>query len=194
MPAQPRTTCLIAAWALVVVSALAALGLATASPAAAHGALVLSDPAQGGVTEALPSRAMLLFSDPVEQVVEITVTGPDGSVTNGEPTFVGPEVRQNLWAGPDGAYTMEYHVVAADGHEVRGEVRFEVGPVSTVGSAEPGEQDETGDPRSAEEGPGAVLPVALVLLAGVAALAITGGRRDRAGRSGRVRTDVVRER
>ena len=184
MPAHPRITCLTAAWALVVVSALAALGVATASPAAAHGALVLSDPAQGGVAEALPSRAMLLFSDPVEEVVEITVTGPDGSVTNGEPTSVGPEVRQNLWAGPDGAYTMEYHVVAADGHEVRGEVSFAVGPLSTVGSADPGEQDEAGGPRSArasDKGSEVVLPVALVLLAGVAGLAITGARRGRSG-------------
>ena len=177
-----------------------ALGLVTvflawvpASPAAAHGALVSSDPPEDGVLAALPSRAFLTFSDSITEVREIAVSGPDGSVTNGEPTFAGAEVQQTLWAGPAGDYTLEYFVVSADGHDVRGLVRFEVDEALTgesTGGA--GQEAEASDvaPAAVRTDDGtdrvrtAVLPAALVVLAAAVALLLLRRRRSSVGGNG----------
>ncbi len=171
---------------LRIPSAIAAVVLAAllgwASPATAHDELVASDPAESGLVEALPSRAVLMLSGPISEVHEVTVTGPDGSVVNGDPSFNGAEVRQNLWAGPDGEYVMTYEVVSADGHDVRGEVHFEVGSLSA-----PSDDETAGSEASAASDSGwwdgggdVMVPVALILLAGAAALVLS--RRKRAGR------------
>lgn len=160
----------------VVLSGLAALLLwVPAPPASAHEELVSSDPSESGVLEALPSRAVLTFSGAVAEVHEVTVTGPDGSVANGAATAVGAEVRQNLWAGPDGAYTLTYDVLSADGHEIAGEIRFEVGDgagaaVRAAGSPA-SESDSDGTLR------GVVVPAAVVLVSGACALVIRQRRR-----------------
>ena len=171
----------LGAIAAVLIAAL--LGWAPVAPAAAHGELVSSDPSDGGLVEALPSRAVLTFSDAVSTIREISVSGPDGSVVNGDPTSTGAEVRQNLWAGPDGAYTMEYYVVSADGHDVRGEVHFEVGSVPAVvdnGTTSGSETPATAEAGWWDRGRDAVLPTLLVLLAAAAALVLM--RRQRSGR------------
>ena len=165
----------------VVLSGLAALLLWVPPPASAHEELVSSDPSESGVLEALPSRAILTFSGAVAEVHEVTVTGPDGSVANGAATAVGAEVRQNLWAGPDGAYTLTYDVLSADGHEIAGEIRFEVGDglpaeVRAAGSSASSastasEDDSDGTLR------GVVVPAAVVLLSGACALVIRQRRR-----------------
>ena len=165
--------------AAVLVALLATLlGWPAVVPAAAHGELLFSDPSEGGVLEALPSRAFLTFSDSVSEVREITIVGPEGSVTNGAPTTYGPEVRQTLWAGVDGAYTLEYFVVSADGHDVRGDVHFQVGPAPTAAPAEASASAAT--PATDgwwERGRGAVLPLVLVLLAAGTALLLVRRRR-----------------
>lgn len=165
-----------------LVAGLAAL-LVTASPASAHDKLLSSDPSESGVLPALPSRAVLTFTGPVAEVHEITVTGPDGSVVNGDPTSVGPEVRQNLWAGPDGSYTMTYDVLSADGHEVAGEITFEVGQVGQVGESPVPAEDEgassSSAPGSWSDGlvRGALVPMTVVLLSAAVALVLRHRRR-----------------
>jgi methionine-rich copper-binding protein CopC len=160
----------------VVLSGLAALLVwVPAPPAAAHEELLSSDPSESGVLEALPSRAILTFSGTVAEVHEVTVTGPDGSVANGEASAVGAEVRQNLWAGPDGAYTLTYDVLSSDGHEIAGEIHFEVGDdapaeVRAAATSE-SEDDSDGTLR------GVVVPAAVVLLSGACALVIRQRRR-----------------
>ena len=167
-----------------------ALGLVTAflawlpaSPAAAHGALVSSDPPEDGVLAAMPSRAFLTFSDSIAEVREIAVSGPDGSVTNGEPTFAGAEVQQTLWAGPAGTYTMEYFVVSADGHDVRGQIRFEVepgasAPESDATAGESGASAAAGTGTDwGQRGRDVALPGGVVMLAAMTALALLHRRR-----------------
>jgi methionine-rich copper-binding protein CopC len=151
-----------------------------APPSAAHGALLFSDPPESGVLEKLPSRARLTFSDTIAEIREITVLGPGGSVTNGAPTSMGAEVTQTLWAGVDGEYVLEYFVVAADGHDVRGEVRFEV--ESGEAAAPSGGVADVSPAVTTEEswwrrGRASVLPLGLVLTAAVAALALLHRRR-----------------
>lgn len=168
---------LISGLAVALVAAL--LCWAPVPPAAAHGELLYSDPSEGGVLQALPSRAFLTFSDAISEVREIAVVGPEGSVTNGAPSSVGPEVRQTLGAGADGTYTMEYFVVSADGHDVRGEVIFEVGNVS--GAAADGTSDTEASAARDEGGPergrAAILPAGLVVVGAVVALVLLRRRR-----------------
>lgn len=168
--------------AACLVAGLAAL-LVTAFPAAAHDELLSSDPSESGVVPALPSRAILTFTGPVAEVHEITLTGPDGSVVNGDPTSVGPEVRQNLWAGPDGTYTLTYDVLSADGHEVAGEITFEVGQVGQAGE-ESGPAEDEGASSSSASGPwsdglmrDALVPMTVVLLSAAVALVLRHRRR-----------------
>lgn len=168
--------------ALLVMALVAALlGWTPVQPAGAHGALVASQPAADGLIEVMPSRAFLTFSDPVKEVKEIAVVGPDGSVTNGEATANGSEVMQTLWAGPDGDYTMSYFVVSEDGHDVRGEVHFEVGALSAVAADD--SPDTTPAPARAagereDDGSPIALPaVVLLTCSGVALLLLMVGRR-----------------
>ncbi|MQW74984.1 LPXTG cell wall anchor domain-containing protein [Nocardioides sp. dk4132] len=166
----------LAVWLLVWL--VVWLGGAPAPPAAAHASLVSSDPAEASLVETLPSRAVLSFTSPILEVHELTVTGPDGDVVNGEATLAEADVRQNLWAGPDGDYVMVYDVVAADGHEISGEVRFEVGPLAAQAPAASGPDgsDATG-PRLWEQ------PSPLLLAAGLVVLGVGGSvlvRRRRA--------------
>ena len=182
-PRTTRSTSFRALIAMTVTLVAALVGWAPAPPAAAHGALLFSDPAEGGVVETLPSRAHLTFSDTVAEIREITVVGPDGSVTNGVPTSIGPEVSQTLWAGSDGEYVMEYFVVSADGHDVRGEVHFVVGSGAGAAGEAATEGDAgasaavTAETRWWERGRAAVLPVGLVVLAAVVALSLLHRRR-----------------
>jgi methionine-rich copper-binding protein CopC len=162
---------------LVLAGGAAVLCWATVPPAAAHDELLFSDPSDSGVLREMPSRAILTFTGTVAEVHEVTVTGPDGNVANGTATATGPEVRQNLWSGPDGAYTLTYDVVSSDGHEMAGEIRFEVGD---------GTQDEVGaaasSPAADDDDPdgvlrGIVVPASVVLLSGACALVIRHRRR-----------------
>jgi copper resistance protein C len=161
---------------LVLAAVAAVLCWAAVPPAAAHDELLSSDPSESGVLDAMPSRAVLTFTGPVAEVHEVTVTGPDGSVANGAPTATGPEVRQNLWSGPDGAYTLTYDVMSSDGHEIAGEIRFEVGDGTPddVGAAAPSSSDDD-DPDGALRG--IVVPAGVVLLSGACALTIRHRRR-----------------
>jgi copper resistance protein C len=177
----------VVARTITLVAALAWVGWAPAPPAAAHGELLFSGPAEGAVVETLPSRARLTFSDTVAEIRQITVVGPDGSVANGDPTSIGPEVSQTLWVGSDGEYVMEYFVVSADGHDVRGEVHFVVdsgdavaGNGGSVGSDDRASAAVTAEDRWWQRGRAAGLPLGLVLLATVAALALLHRRRHAA--------------
>jgi copper resistance protein C len=167
---------------LVLAAVAGVLCWAAVPPAAAHDELLFSDPSEAGVLRAMPSRAILTFTGPVAEVHEVTVTGPDGSVANGAPTATGPEVRQNLWSGPDGAYTLTYDVVSSDGHEMAGEISFAVGDGAPdeVGAAASSSTDD--DPDGVLRG--IVVPAGVVLLSGACALAIRHRRRAAASGSG----------
>ncbi|MEO9322830.1 copper resistance CopC family protein [Nocardioides sp. C4-1] len=158
----------------VVCSMVLALLFLWPTPAEAHDALVLSDPAEAGVVTSLPSRMTLTFSGPISEVLTLELEGPDGSVTNGTPTVDEAEVRQNLWTGPDGDYVLTYEVLSEDGHEVGGEVTFAQGPVAVAGetpSAPTGSAAERLSGPAVDSGGsssglgGVVVPVLLVAVA-----------------------------
>lgn len=111
----------------LAVLALAAGLLAFAEPAAAHDALVGSDPADGAVLTVAPTQVVLTFSAPQAGIgAEVAVVGPDGAMWSDGPAQTSDvTVTQPLLPSlPDGAYTVTWRSVAQDGHPVSGVLGF----------------------------------------------------------------------
>ncbi|MGH4012240.1 MAG: copper resistance CopC family protein [Pseudonocardiaceae bacterium] len=113
-----------------LITLLALVGLAllgSGGAAAAHNELIGSDPADGAEVATGPARVSLTFNLPVQQGFStVTVTGPDGIQWQaGAPVEAGAVVSAPIRPlGPAGQYTIAYQVLSADGHPVRGAVRF----------------------------------------------------------------------
>lgn len=107
-----------------------ALGALWSVPAAGHSELLRSSPADGQRLETLPKRVRLVFVQPVlPELSTIELRGPDGDhpadgLLADDTSLVG------LFAADpeaEGAWTLDYRAVAADGHTVSGSVEFLVG-------------------------------------------------------------------
>lgn len=94
--------------------------------AAAHAALISSDPADGAALAASPSQITLVFSDPLDPaLVTIAVTDGSGAVVESpDPTVDTTSVIQPLALPDAGTFTVAYRVVSADGHLVEGSSTF----------------------------------------------------------------------
>lgn len=137
MIAQPtRRVLRPAVLALLALLLAGSVVLLSARPAAAHDALISSDPANGTTVEVLPAALTLSFSaallsDEGSTVVQVT----DAAGT--ELSSGSPEVNQNVVTQPldgtaTGNITVLWRVVSSDGHPVSGELAFTV-----AGSASP---------------------------------------------------------
>lgn len=166
--------------ALLALIGLVLLG--NAGSAAAHNALIGSDPPDGGSLSTGPARVSLTFNLPVQSGFStVTVTGPDNTQWQaGPPTENGAVVSAPVRPlGPAGQYTVAYQVLSADGHPVRGAVRFTLtnpGPGSAAEStptATPSTANRAGDAATQpESGSTPLWPwlagAGLLLVAGVA--------------------------
>ena len=125
---------------------LAVLFLLFALPGepAAHSMLLSSEPADGAVVEAGPSRIELRFNEPVVPVAlrvidatGATLHGPGSALRSddGRVTFELPAPLAN------GQYVVSYRVVSADTHPVAGSIAFAVG--TAIGETV---DDEIADP------------------------------------------------
>ena len=103
--------------------------IVTAGPALAHTTLRSSNPANGATLATPPTRVSLTFGEAVTVSGNpIRVTGPGGvawmvgkaSVTDA--TVTAPVTA----AGPAGAYTLTWTVVAEDGDTISGKINFTV--------------------------------------------------------------------
>lgn len=142
--------------ATALATALVALGLATAVPAAAHDVLIGTDPADGAVLDAPPSQVVLTFSAQQAEVgAEVLVTGPDGaSVSAGAAVVAGTTVTQPLAADlPDGAYAVTWRSVAADGHPVTGSFAFTLDAPDAPAPAPDPTDEPTEEPSQAATEP-----------------------------------------
>jgi methionine-rich copper-binding protein CopC len=120
-------------WELRVKQVLAVLMLVAmalfggTAPAVAHNELIGSDPPDGATLASGPARVVLTFDLPVKaRFSTVTVTGPDRTQWQaGAAVEDGATVSAPLRPlGPAGQYTIAYQVLSADGHPVRGAVRF----------------------------------------------------------------------
>lgn len=117
---------------------LAALTMGGSGIAAAHTALVSSDPAADATVANGPARVSATFNEDLQPTfAAMTVVGPDGNLwSTGE-----PEVRGRVAGvavrtlGPAGRYTVNYRVTSADGHVVAGSWSF---TVTVPGTGAPG--------------------------------------------------------
>lgn len=112
----------------------AALGLGFAAGAQAHAHLAQSVPAANSTVRAAPAALSLKFSESLELAFSgLTVTdarkakvatGPARLAAGDEATLVVPLAG----ALPPGAYAVQWHVVAKDGHKTHGNYGFTVQP------------------------------------------------------------------
>jgi copper resistance protein C len=167
--------------ALIACLIAGAAVLVTAAPAAAHNALISSDPKDKSSLEAGPSSVTLTFDQDVqggEGINTISVVDASGGhyEVAGDPTIKDNAVSAKVDAlGKAGQYKIGYRILSADGHPVSGELTFTL------------TKDGTGSPRVVEakdlvgrpNGDG--LPIwvwivgAVVLLGGGVFFALRGG-------------------
>ncbi|MER7457957.1 copper resistance protein CopC [Micromonospora sp. NPDC126480] len=178
--------------ALTVVTLL----LVPASPAAAHNTLKTATPAKDARLTAPPEQITLEFMQKLNPSFT-TITLADAAqqkVPTSEPAVTGTKGTITIdQALTNGAYTVAYRVVSADGHPVQGSYRFTVAdPTATAGpevsapatSAPAAEPSTTSaSPASAArdsgDGPGAMVLVGggILLVVMVAAGAVVVRRR-----------------
>lgn len=113
-------------WLAVLGVALGVSLALPAAPAAAHNSLSGSNPANGARLATAPERIELRFlAKPNPGTTKITVTGPDNvAALDGEPSFSGTRVQIPFAPGKAGLYIVGYQLASADGHPIKGEVRF----------------------------------------------------------------------
>ena len=114
--------------ALLSALAATALGLMSPVPADAHSALVSSSPAAGSTVAAAPTSIVLNFDEAVQELSKsaISVSSPTGAeMVDGSIKIAGPVVQASLAPFTDeGAYTVTFRIVSADGHEVNDTFAF----------------------------------------------------------------------
>ncbi|GAA0631350.1 copper resistance protein CopC [Kutzneria viridogrisea] len=130
--------------ALVLLLAVAGLLLGSGS-AAAHAMLESTNPVQGSVVQAMPSRIELTFGEPVQVSADsVRVIAPDGSTVDTgraeHPEGHGETVGVPMSGAAEGTYTVSWHVVSADSHPISGAFTFSLGHTSTPASAPPAAQ------------------------------------------------------
>lgn len=140
-PAPGRLVAALVAGALAVTAPL--LG---ASPAEAHEQLLSSSPAEGERLAVAPTELALEFTDEVMDLgAVLRLSDAAGAAWElGEPVLEGARVAASVESAlPDGAYSLAWRVVSADGHPISGLVPF------TVGDAEPASPGSDGSAGAA---------------------------------------------
>ncbi|TYT61073.1 copper resistance CopC/CopD family protein [Natrialba swarupiae] len=179
---------------ILIVGSVLLTSLVT--PVAAHAYLSESDPANGEHVDPLPDELTLYFSGDGVVNADITLENPDGEVVS-EESEIDPDDTQIVRvpiddaAGDDGMYTVEWEVLADDGHTTAGSFFFAVGdePLDRDAVLEAYEEDETDETIPAiEAGAKALLLVGVVGLLGIPAVAMLAvrpafARADAAARS-----------
>lgn len=148
--------------ALLLVS-LVSIG--NSAPASAHSELTWSYPAEGASVPAPPAQVVLRLSSPVHEGLRKVVVR-DGSGRTREVSAVntardGSVVVDLDGTGERGAWSVDYRLVAADGHPITGQIRFAVGEEMLKARAEP---EGTGTVRWISVGGGSVALLATVLV------------------------------
>lgn len=114
-----------------------AASLLLAAPASAHATFVGSDPADGTVLTAAPTKVTLTFDDTLEQPGAMTVVGPGGRVDDANAAVTDRTVSTavNIGTSAAGQYVVTYRVISDDGHPVSGTIHFTYAPAGTASSA-----------------------------------------------------------
>ena len=148
-------------WIVALLAAVVFTVLGTPQAAWAHNALVSTSPGDGMTVVKPPSSIVLTFNEPaIKTGTKVLVTGPDGSVTAGDPQLVDTTVEQDLLPELSaGEYTVEWRVTSADGHPINGEFSFKVrtGSVGTSAPTPVPTTEATGSPSPVAPSPTAAV-------------------------------------
>lgn len=140
-------------WGVALLVAVVFTVLGTPQAAWAHNALVSTSPGDGKSLATPPSSIVLTFNEPaIRTGTKVLVTGPDGSVTQGDPQLVDTTVEQGLLPELSaGEYKVAWRVTSADGHPINGEFSFDVrtGSVGKSTSTPVPTTEATGSPSPA---------------------------------------------
>lgn len=171
-------------WALLTATGLLVIPV----PASAHTGFVESQPSNGQTLRQTPRVVTVSFSEPpLPTGAALVALGPDGRIQL--PADTRGRSVEAPWPpdAPNGAYTLTYRVVAADGHPITGEVSFrlDVPRPSAAGSGRPSAAPPTQQssaPQATDAEPDASIPawlwlIAVALIGAGAYLAIARGRK-----------------
>lgn len=145
--------------ASLVMALLAGFTMLSATPAAAHDAIISSDPADGTELTTSPAQITLTFNNNLSTLGgQILVTDATGAtVISAEPVVTGPTA---VLALPDalanGAYTVAWRAVSSDSHPIEGSFAFTVADPTAEVTPEP--TVEATEPASATEAPAEETP------------------------------------
>jgi hypothetical protein len=140
--AAPRTTRRV----LLLLAAATALLVAGGGTGQAHDGLVASAPAEAATVPTPPAAVELKFSGPPQTLgAQVRVTGPDGAVVSqGAAQVSGSTVRQPLASDlPAGEYTVDWRIVASDGHPLTGSFPFTAAQGTTAPAEAPSSDEAT---------------------------------------------------
>ncbi|ELY96686.1 copper resistance protein CopC [Natrialba chahannaoensis JCM 10990] len=165
---------------IVAVLTVTSLVLASvATPVVAHASLSETDPGNGEQVDELPDEVTLTFAGDGVQVADVTVTGPDSEDVSGgaeidpddsQLVHVPLEGDANGADAADGMYTVDWEVLADDGHTTSGSFFFSVGdePLDRDAVLEAYEDEDSpdDDASAVEAGAKGLLLVALIGLVG----------------------------
>ncbi|HVW79546.1 MAG TPA: copper resistance protein CopC [Mycobacteriales bacterium] len=157
------------------------IGLVTAAPAAAHPYLLSSNPANGAILASAPATIDISYTEGLDRpYCSVVLVAPDG--THVDTHQVAASAPTELAVAPDaslseqGTYAVNWTAVGDDGHTVIGSFGFSVGhpsanaAVQSGGTAVSGTGSSSGGARRVL---GAVLPFAVIVLAGLVLLSRT---------------------
>ncbi|ELY40044.1 copper resistance CopC/CopD family protein [Natronorubrum tibetense] len=175
-----RTSLFASVLVALVVMALA-IGL-VATPVAAHAYLSETDPGNGEQIDSLPDEVTLYFSGDGVVNADITVVDPDDEVVSEESEIDSDDTQvvdvpiDEDATGDEGMYTVEWEVLADDGHTTSGSFFFAVGdePLDRDAVLEAYEESEGDEDESIppfEAGAKALLLVGVAGLIGIPAIA-----------------------
>ena len=131
-------------WLIVWLCLFVAASLGVGGGAAyAHTSLSGSSPADGETLETPPAQLHLTFSgklEGAEALHRVELTGPGGEPVPVEPAALDSGGKSLMTALPplaNGAYTVTFRVISADGHPIEGGFGFEVAAPETVPGPDP---------------------------------------------------------
>jgi methionine-rich copper-binding protein CopC len=118
----------IRAWGLA--AAVMLLSVTLAAQASAHAKLASATPAAKEMAMPAPSELRLKFSEAIElKFAKVTLTGPGKAKVATGPAKLAADDETTLIVPltapiPDGEYTVDWQVVAKDGHKTKGAYVF----------------------------------------------------------------------
>lgn len=189
----------------LLFGSVAVLGFAP--PAAAHDALLGTDPQAGASLDAAPAQIVFTYSAEIlAEGAEVQVTDASGApLTDGAPVIDGTTLTQPLTGEGSGEIAVLWRVVSSDGHPIAGELAFTVTSAATpaetpeptvttmsepAAETTPPTAETPGEDTSAQSGDASPLPwilglaLVLALIGGAIALLVARSRANRAAGPG----------